>query len=418
MDHDQQIEKGLALWRRRYLSDDLRVKETTPYLAYDLGEEFAASKRHGHPEVWLIIGLFCGLLGLFAWLSDRYIAAQANKVDATLSDYAGVPLGDLLKTLDRLGRSKARLETVVGDVGKLREKIQEARKATPVDRVALERLDRLLQPKEQERASLTREVDEAKRELGTQLDKARVAAAPPPQAPRPVLRPPSERPGQVGPPVDPVDRFRDEQAERLRALGAIQKRLTDDLEALRRERAAEQEAFGLERERFAAELTNVNLKEQRLRVEVEARESRLAILAAEGRDLKARLAELEAALAARDVRITELEKSGAQSAERLRQLEPQARQLAWYRRYVDGLLRGKSEGATVIEAENPQSILVQVSGLYEAGEGSTGTVFHGESEYVATVAFFVSPEGLRARVTSLATGAKVRPLDRVVIHLR
>ncbi len=89
-----------------------------------------------------------------------------------------------------------------------------------------------------------------------------------------------------------------------------------------------------------------------------------------------------------------------------------------YRAALDAVLKEKPESGYIISAANPAKISIHINRLITVREGDTGQVFRSDDKYIGKIEFYRTPEGMRAKVISLAGNNKMRPFDRILIKIK
>ncbi|HPS58957.1 MAG TPA: hypothetical protein PK514_12700 [Spirochaetota bacterium] len=89
-----------------------------------------------------------------------------------------------------------------------------------------------------------------------------------------------------------------------------------------------------------------------------------------------------------------------------------------YRSALDAVLKEKPESGYIISAANPAKISIHINRLITVREGDTGQVFRADDQYIGKIEFFKTPEGMRAKVISLAGNNNMKPFDRILIKIK
>ena len=86
---------------------------------------------------------------------------------------------------------------------------------------------------------------------------------------------------------------------------------------------------------------------------------------------------------------------------------------------VDTRVDTDRENGFVIDPRDPEDIYIRVNEDLPVNPGDNGYVFRNVDEFIGTVAFYVSPQGLRARLVSLEDeNAPIEPFDKILIQLQ
>lgn len=89
-----------------------------------------------------------------------------------------------------------------------------------------------------------------------------------------------------------------------------------------------------------------------------------------------------------------------------------------YKTALDASLKEKPESGYIISVVNTSKISVHINRLITVHEGDTGQVFRTDDQYIGKIEFYKTPEGLKARLVSLAGNTKMRPFDRILIKIK
>lgn len=89
-----------------------------------------------------------------------------------------------------------------------------------------------------------------------------------------------------------------------------------------------------------------------------------------------------------------------------------------YKTALDAVLKEKPESGYIISAANPAKISIHINRLITVREGDTGQVFRADDQYIGKIEFYRTPEGMRAKVVSLAGNNTMRPFDRILIKIK
>ena len=89
-----------------------------------------------------------------------------------------------------------------------------------------------------------------------------------------------------------------------------------------------------------------------------------------------------------------------------------------YRAALDAVLKERPESGYIISAANPAKISIHINRLITVHEGDTGQVFRADDQYIGKIQFYKTPEGMRAKIISLAGNNKMKPFDRILIKIK
>lgn len=93
-------------------------------------------------------------------------------------------------------------------------------------------------------------------------------------------------------------------------------------------------------------------------------------------------------------------------------------QIEDYKTALDAVLKEKPESGYIISAVDPTKISIHINRLLTVKEGGTALVFRTDDKYIGKIEFYKTPEGLKAKVVSLAGTSKMRPFDRILIKIK
>ena len=85
---------------------------------------------------------------------------------------------------------------------------------------------------------------------------------------------------------------------------------------------------------------------------------------------------------------------------------------------LDYFSKASREHGYVINGEDHNKIILVLNDDYPAKNGSIGVVIRGDKRKIATLEFFTTDEGIRAKVLQISSTNKILPFDKVLIKLK
>ena len=112
-----------------------------------------------------------------------------------------------------------------------------------------------------------------------------------------------------------------------------------------------------------------------------------------------------------------LNEKNAQIAQRDQQLAARSAEIAQYNFAMQSLIRSDHENGYVIDPSDSGNIAVYIDKIRQVADGSTGYVFRKDDELIATVRFHVSGNSVSASLLKLSKGKQIEPFDKILIQV-
>ncbi len=88
-----------------------------------------------------------------------------------------------------------------------------------------------------------------------------------------------------------------------------------------------------------------------------------------------------------------------------------------YQQALDFLLEHKKENGYIVNADNPQSILIHLNRLYRLEKLTTAMIIGQNDEYIGRIEFIQSNKNLRAKMIDLAHNKTIQPFDKILLEI-
>jgi len=112
-----------------------------------------------------------------------------------------------------------------------------------------------------------------------------------------------------------------------------------------------------------------------------------------------------------------IDEKNAQIAQQDQQLALRSAQIAQYNFAMQSLIRSDHENGYVIDPTDSGNIAVYIDKIRQVANGSTGYVFRKDDELIATVRFHVSGNSVSASLVKLSKGKQIEPFDKILIQV-
>lgn len=91
--------------------------------------------------------------------------------------------------------------------------------------------------------------------------------------------------------------------------------------------------------------------------------------------------------------------------------------VSFYNYAFDYMLQTKPENGYIIDARNPDKVVIHVNKRLKISEGEAASIFRNDDEYIGKISLFKSSGVYKGKVIELASGKKIEPFDKILLNL-